>query len=126
MPAPDSIVKEYLTAMEARNLDLAQSFLAKDFTMTFPGGQRFQSLQELVSWAKTRYTHVTKAFEHFDVAGSDDGSVVYCSGTLSGTWLDGTAFSSIRFIDRFIVSEGKIVLQQVWNDIGEITRRGKR
>jgi len=119
LPTPDSVVKSYLAAMEARDLDKAQSFLSDDFSMTFPGGERFTSLQQLVEWAKKRYTSVTKEFENFDVSGSEDGSVVYCTGTLNGIWLDGTTFSSIRFVDRFIVSDGRIVKQEGRNDIGE-------
>ncbi len=121
LPTPDSIVKSYLQAMEARDINKAESFLGPDFHMTFPGGQKFTRLQELVEWAKSRYTSVTKVFENFDVCGSDQGSMVYCTGTLNGTWLDGTEFSSIRFIDRFIVNEGMIIKQEVWNDIGEVT-----
>jgi hypothetical protein len=49
--------------------------------------------------------------------------VVYCSGTLEGVWLDGSAFSGIRFIDRFEVAGGRIVRQDVWNDLGEMLPR---
>lgn len=122
LPTPDSIVKAYLASMEARKLDEAQSYLGGDFNMTFPGGQKFTHLQELIDWAKTRYQSVSKTFESFDVSGSDDGAVVYCTGTLNGTWLDGSQFSAIRFVDRFVISEGKIIKQEVWNDMGEATR----
>ena len=105
--------------MEARDLQQAESYLSADFHMTFPGGQQFTKLQQLVDWAKSRYTSISKEFERFDVCGSDQGSVVYCTGTLNGTWLDGSAFSSIRFIDRFVVTDGLIDKQEVWNDLGE-------
>jgi phenylpyruvate tautomerase PptA (4-oxalocrotonate tautomerase family) len=124
LPTPDSIVKDYLSAMESRDLDAAQSFLGPEFRMTFPGNQHFTQLQELVSWSKTRYVSVSKTFEHFDVSGSDAGAVVYCTGTLNGTWLDGSEFSGIRFVDRFIVTEGKIIKQEVWNDLGEMAPSG--
>jgi hypothetical protein len=45
--------------------------------------------------------------------------VVYCHGTLEGCWLDGTAFSGVRFIDRFLVQGGLLVSQDVWNDLAE-------
>ena len=48
---------------------------------------------------------------------------VYCFGTLQGERLDGTPYSGIRFIDRFTVREGRLVDQQVWNDMGEVLRR---
>ena len=34
---PDVIVREYLSAMEKRDLKKAKQYLANDFTMTFPG-----------------------------------------------------------------------------------------
>lgn len=124
LPTPDSIVKSYLSAMEARDLDTAQSLLGSGFEMTFPGNRQFTQLQELIDWSKTRYLNVRKTFEHFDVSGSDAGAVVFCTGTLSGTWLDGSEFSGIRFVDRFVVHEGKIVKQEVWNDLGEVAQSG--
>ena len=39
-----------LAAMQARDLDRAQSFLAPGFQMQFPGGVRFTTLQQLVDW----------------------------------------------------------------------------
>lgn len=114
-----TVVRQYLAAMERRDLVDAQSFLAPDFSMTFPGGVKFTSLQELVQWSKTRYRCISKSFECFDQSESGEGTVVYCSGTLQGVWLDGTPLSDVRFIDRFVVREGLIVLQQVWNDLAE-------
>lgn len=118
---PDAIglVRDFLAAMEARDLARAQSFLAPDFTMTFPGGARFTRLEDLVAWATGRYRSIRKSFEGFDEALGDDATVVTCHGTLSGEWPDGTAFSGIRFLDRFIVRNGKLAAQQVWNDLAE-------
>jgi len=48
---------------------------------------------------------------------------VYCTGTLEGVWLDGRAFSGVRFIDRFEVAEGRIRRQDVWNDLAEVAPR---
>jgi hypothetical protein len=44
---------------------------------------------------------------------------VYCHGTLQGQWPDGSAFEGIRFIDRFLVQAGRLVRQDVWNDLAE-------
>ncbi len=89
--------------------------------MTFPGGAVFRHPEALVDWAKGRYHSVAKTYERFDeVTGNDDGAVVYCFGTLHGEWLDGTTFDGIRFIDRFVVKNGRIVNQQVWNDLAEV------
>ena len=124
LPTPDSVVRAYLSAMESRDLETAQGYLSADFQMIFPGDRKFTTLQELLDWAKTRYLSVTKAFEHFDVSGSDEGAVVYCSGKLSGTWLDGSEFADIRFVDRIVINAGKIIKQEVWNDLGEVAQSG--
>lgn len=120
-PVPDAatVVRDYLGAMEARDLDKAKSMLRDDFVMTFPGTGGMHKLEELMAWSKERYTKVGKTYEHFDTAPGADGVVVYCFGTLQGEWLDGRTFEGIRFIDRFTVVDGKIKDQRVWNDMGE-------
>ena len=109
----------FLAAMQARELDAAQAFLAESFEMTFPGGQRMRALTELVAWAKNRYERVEKTYTGIDESWTDAGTVVYARGTLSGIWLDGRPFEGIRFIDRFEIQDGLIVKQDVWNDMGE-------
>ncbi len=128
----NQLVQAYLTAMEARDLALAQSMLAPGFSMQFPGPVTFTSLAELIEWAKPRYRFVHKSYERFDetVAAAtaatntdtadNEESVVYCYGTLAGEWPDGGAFGGIRFIDRFTVKGGLLVDQTVWNDLAEV------
>lgn len=122
------IALAFLNALEARDLAAAGAFLAPGAVMTFPGGNRFATLEELVAWAKGRYRFVRKTYESFDEARRGDVTVVYCRGVLNGEWpaatesntcLAGSVFNSIRFIDRFEIVNGKIVDQQVWNDLAE-------
>lgn len=122
LPEASQVVRDFLAAMQDRDLDRAQGFLAEDFVMEFPGGVRMRKLAELVEWAKPRYRRVAKNYERFDECFGDDATVVYCHGTLEGEWPDGTGFSSIRFIDRFTVRAGKLADQSVWNDLGEARR----
>ena len=119
MSKAEALVRQYLEAMERRDLAAARDCLAAGFHMTFPGGQRFDSLEALVAWAKGRYRSARKTYERFDTA----GDVVYCFGTLYGELLDGTPYSGVRFIDRFTVKDGKLVDQSVWNDMAESTLR---
>lgn len=119
---PASLIREFLTAMEARDLAKAKAFLTPDFKMTFPGAVEFTTLEELIEWAKPRYRFVRKSYERFDTSAGEDGAVVFCSGTLSGEWPDGTAFSGIRFIDRFELSGNLISRQMVWNDLAESSK----
>jgi len=118
----ETLVRQYLDAMERRDLAAAKSFLAPGFHMLFPGGQRFDTLEALVEWAKGRYRSARKNYERFDTA----GEVVYCFGTLHGELLDGTPYERVRFIDRFTVRDGRLVDQQVWNDMGEMWRSRSR
>lgn len=117
--APDALVRRYFAAMEARDLDAARAHLAPGFAMTFPGGARMATPEELIAWARPRYRFVRKSYERFDTAAAEDGAVVYCFGTLAGEWPDGTPFAGIRFIDRFEIAGGRIRRQDVWNDLAE-------
>jgi len=121
-PLPDAagIVRAFLAAMEARDLDQAQAMLGEGFTMTFPATAPMHTLEQLIAWAKPRYNFVRKTYETFDTCMGASGPTVYCHGTLHGEWPDGTAFEGIRFIDRFEVTDGKITKQDVWNDIAEV------
>lgn len=120
LPDPTDTVRAFLAAMEQRDLNAAQAHLGEGFTMHFPGTAPMTELADLIAWAKPRYRFVTKSFEGFDTVSGADGSIVYCRGTLSGEWPDGSAFSGIRFIDRFELAGGKITRQDVWNDIAEV------
>ena len=120
------IIRAYLTAMEARDLPAAQALHAPEFTMQFPGPVTFTQLTELIEWAKPRYRFVRKVYERFDEAPVSGGAVVYCYGTLAGEWPDGTAFSGIRFIDRFTVKAGQLIDQSVWNDLAEVQARAAK
>jgi hypothetical protein len=115
-----ALIETYLGAMEERDLDAAKSCLGDGFTMIFPGGKILNNLEELIDWASPRYRWVKKSYDRFDPQISDDGIIVYCFGTLYGQWPDGLEFSDIRFIDRFVVKDGKLADQMVWNDLAEV------
>jgi phenylpyruvate tautomerase PptA (4-oxalocrotonate tautomerase family) len=114
------LVRTFLGAMQARELDQAKAFLAPDFVMRFPGNAVFHQLEELVKWGQKRYQNVSKFIESIEQSWQRDCTVVYCYGTLSGKWPDGTHFAGIRFIDRFKVVNNLLVEQDVWNDIAEV------
>lgn len=118
---PENIVRSFLKSMEARALKDARQYLDDGFEMRFPGTDPMQDLQDLVDWAGPRYRFVKKSYDGFDsLQGSGEAAIVYCRGTLSGEWPDGTPFDGIRFVDRFEVKEDRITRQDVWNDIAEM------
>ncbi len=116
-PDASALVHGFLDLMQQRDLAAAKSLLAPDFQMAFPGAPAMQQLEQLVQWSRKRYLSVAKDYERFDECWTGDGAIVYCFGNLHGTWLDGTPFDGIRFIDRFEVRDGKICRQDVWNDM---------
>ncbi len=118
-PVASDLVKSFLQAMQERDMAKAQSFLHPDFAMCFPGGVQMHTLLELISWAQQRYSSIRKDYAQFEESWQGDTTVVFCHGSLHGTWLDGTAFESIRFIDRMEVCNGLITRQDVWNDLAE-------
>ncbi|TQV80888.1 tautomerase family protein [Denitrobaculum tricleocarpae] len=117
--SPSEIIRSYLAAMEARDLETAKQWLADTALLTFPGGADFTSLEAMIEWARARYRSIGKTYERFDETGTDDGAVVICQGTLHGEWLDGSKFEGIRFVDWFLIRDGRIVEQRVWNDLSE-------
>jgi len=117
LPSPAKQVRGFLAAMEQRDLETARTFLAPDFTMTFPGGTTMTELEALVAFSKARYKFVRKTFESVDTGWQGACAVVHCHGTLAGEGLDGRTFSGVRFIDRFEVKDGLLCRQQVWNDL---------
>lgn len=119
-PVASEVVQAFLQALQSRDLVTAQTFLAPDFVMVFPGGVRIHTLAEMIAWSAPRYGSIAKHCERFEEVWREEDAVVLCSGTLEGTWLNGCDFSGIRFMDRFEVSDGKITRQEVWNDMAEI------
>jgi hypothetical protein len=118
--SPASIVRSYLTLMEARDLHGAAAYLDPAFVITFPGGRTFRDLHDQVASSAGRFEFVRKTFDRIDVMEIDDGAaVVYAFGTLAGRNLQGIDFAEIRFIDRFTLAMGLIVDQMVWNDLAE-------
>lgn len=120
-PAPSAVevVKDFLARLEARDLAGATAHLAEGFEMVFPSGKRMRDLETLVDWSRGRYARVSKRIEGFDESVARDTVIVWCRGTLQGAWPDGTPFEGIRFCDRFELSGGRIVFQEVWNDLAE-------
>ena len=118
-PVASDVVKSFLQAMQARDMALAQSFLHPDFAMCFPGGVQMRTLPELTAWAQQRYSAIRKDYAQFEESWQGDTTVVFCHGTLQGTWLNGEPFEGIRFIDRLEVRHGLIARQDVWNDLAE-------
>lgn len=113
------LVKRFLRTMEERDLATAEAMMAPGAEIIFPGGKNFSSQREMVEASRGRYQWVKKSFDRIDVYQADDSQVVYVLGTLHGVNRHGVPFSDVRYIDRFVIKNGRIARQEVWNDLAE-------
>lgn len=115
-----TVVREYLDAMERRDLEQAQALLADDVAIVFPGPFHAKSAADIPAYAKERYRTIGKTYQRQEAFPMESGEFrVICTGTLSGITLNGTDFEGVRFIDMFTVKDGIITSQEVWNDLRE-------
>jgi hypothetical protein len=118
---PDAtLVREFLAAAMIPDPVKAETYIAPDIDITFTGGRKFTHPRQMAAFNAERYQWVKKDFGPFHVCPFDDETVIYNRGTLYGAWPDGTEFKGNRYIDRFVVRQGKIVKIDVWNDSAEI------
>jgi len=118
---PKEIVEEFLRIVMIPDPEGARAFTAPDLQILFTGGRAMRQPAETSAFNASRYKWVKKRFIQTDlvVGATDAEAIVYNIGTLYGEWLDGTPFEGNRYVDRYVVSHGKIVQMQVWNDSAE-------
>jgi hypothetical protein len=113
------LVQEYLLAAAERRLEDASRFLDPDAVIVFPQG-RFEDIQAMAEAMSGRYRSIDKTHQTWDIMASDtDTTVVVTTGTLHGVNIHDVAFDGIRFCDRFVIRNGVITEQHVWNDLAE-------
>ncbi len=120
--AAKACVEAYLERSMIPDPEGAAAYVAEDLRITFTGGRQFSSPAEPTAFNAKRYKWVKKRCLRTDAAlDPETGDVhVYNSGYLYGEWPDGTPFDGNRYMDQFVVREGKIVSTNVWNDSAEI------
>ena len=120
--AAKAIVEAYLERSMVPDPEGAAAYVAEDFELIFTGGRRFSGPADSAAFNAKRYAWVKKRFLRTDAAmDAASGDVhVYNTGYLYGEWKDGTSFETNRYIDVFVVRDGKIVSTHVWNDSAEI------
>jgi hypothetical protein len=113
------IVEQFLVASMVPDPVKAATFISPDLDITFTGGRKYKHPRETAAFNAKRYRIVKKKFERTDVVPGAGETIVYNTGTLYGEWPDGTPFEGNRYVDRFVVRNGKIVKMDVWNDSAE-------
>src|SRR2546421_10756724 len=116
------IVEEYLRLHMIPDTARARRFCAPEMEIRFPGNRLMHDPAEATAFNRSRYKWVKKKFgpTHVVQGASEAETIVYQTGTLYGEWPDGTPFEGNRYVDRYVVSRGKIVRMEVWNDSAEI------
>jgi hypothetical protein len=116
------IVEAYLERSMVPDPDGAAAYIGEGFKLVFTGGRQFGGPADSAAFNAKRYAWVKKRFLRTDAAlDAETGDVhVYNTGYLYGEWKDGTAFETNRYMDKFVVRDGKIISTDVWNDSAEI------
>ncbi len=114
---PAAGVDAFLQLCEDRDLVTAQRCMRDDVQLFWPGGARYASLNDMVAGAAGRYRWVKKHRDDYAVGVDARGQTVVTSrGRLYGENLHGVAFDDVRYVDVFVIEDGLIVEQHVWND----------
>jgi ketosteroid isomerase-like protein len=113
------IVERFLEASMVPDPETAARYIAADLAITFTGGRKYTHPRDTAAFNAKRYRWVKKKMARTDVVPASGETIVYNTGTLYGEWPDGTPFEGNRYVDRFVVRNGKIVQMDVWNDSAE-------
>ncbi|MEZ5703061.1 MAG: nuclear transport factor 2 family protein [Burkholderiaceae bacterium] len=118
---PAQIVDEYLRLLMIPDPAAARQFVAPGLRIRFTGARAMSDPAECAAFNASRYRWVKKRAERTEtvVGGTEAETVVYSLGTLYGEWPDGAPFEGNRYVDRYVVSQGRITQMDVWNDSAE-------
>jgi hypothetical protein len=119
--AAKAVVEEFLRIIMIPDPAGARAFVAPELEIHFTGDRLMHDPSECSAFNASRYKWVRKRFERTDVVSgaSAQGAIVYNIGTLYGEWPDGAPFEGNRYVDRYVVRQGKIIKMEVWNDSAE-------
>lgn len=113
------IVRLFLEASMVPDPDKAMTYMSPSVDITFTGGRKYTHPSGSAGLNARRYKWVKKRMDRFDVVPGQGETVVYSLGTLYGEWPNGDPFEGNRYVDRFVVRDGKIMKMDVWNDSAE-------
>ncbi|WP_326640674.1 nuclear transport factor 2 family protein [Streptosporangium sp. NBC_01755] len=117
-PSAVALVERYLQHYEDRDLDGVLSCVSTDFTIEFPGPVLFGSVAHLMHTAAQMFRSLRKHRDHYACGTDDQGRTVVTSrGRLYGECHDGSRIDDVRYCDVFLVADGLIVQQFVFNDM---------
>lgn len=109
LPPATELAEKLAAALAGGNEAVAGSLVTADFVATDAQGVTLTLAETLAA-----SSGVTRSYESFTEALTDDGSLVFAHGTLSGTCADGKSLSGMRFIDRFRIAGPLIAERVTW------------
>ncbi|MDC0074014.1 hypothetical protein OAK17_04085 [Alphaproteobacteria bacterium] len=95
------------------------------FKCYWPGEKSTLSSNKLFTYLSKRYLISNKEYYSFDEIKKNKEKVIYCYGRMSGTLKSGVNFQGIRFIEKFIIEDKKIIYLSILDDLGEYNLRVK-
>jgi hypothetical protein len=117
------VAREFMDAMERGDFVAAGELRGPGFVLRAPGGLQCRELAEFAAFGRGRYLELRKTDRQFDATESAHGIVVYVHGAMAGRWLDGTGFQGLRYVDRFLIRDGRILELSVLNELAEFMPR---
>ncbi len=118
-----SIAREFIEAINDRDVSVARVMMADGATMTFPGGNTFTDVGAFLDWAKGRYRKAVYSYDDVEEIAAGSKTIVYARGSIEGELNDGEKFAGIRVVDRFEMIGGKIVRKEAWSDMADYLRK---
>ncbi len=119
---PETLIaatKAFLRLTAERRLEESLEFLDPAVEFIYPNGS-FRDLGAVFAAGEQRYRWIRKRHVSWDVDDKGNGMVVVVSaGTLHGENHAGVPFDGVRYVDRITFTAGRIVRQEVWNDLAE-------
>lgn len=91
--------------------------------MAVPGNRQFRRLEDILAFYGGRVSAIRKSIDAFEASEAPTGISAYAIGTMSGAWIGGTLFQGVRFCDRFVLHDDRVVDMQIWSDLAELRSR---
>ncbi|WP_254838890.1 nuclear transport factor 2 family protein [Natronomonas marina] len=113
---PRAVVEEFFERMSDPETQATVGELFADRAVITRPGRTFvgdTAAEEFVEAVGQRLEWVDKEFDRWIQSGSEVASI----GRLYGVNNDGDAFSDVRYIDVYSVSDGEITRLDIWNDL---------
>ncbi len=109
LPPAADVAAAFAAALENGDAETAACLAAPDFLGADIYGERRDLAGSLAASGK-----LSRTYQRFEDAMTDEDRIVFAQGTLEGTAPDGTVLTNIRFVDRFRLSGALVAEMETW------------